>query len=69
VTAAFALTTILSLIDTAMAERVTRANLRHWPIGVPAKRRYEEMRPGERQLIQLFDGAPVTWQGKRPPKG
>ena len=69
VTAAFALAAILSLVDTARAERVTRANLRDWPYGVPAKRRHEAMRTGERQLIELFDGVPVTRRWERSPKG
>lgn len=68
VTAAFALTTILSLIDTARAERVTRRNLEGWPSESPVTRCYEDMRLGERQLAELFDGAAITWPWKPPPE-
>jgi hypothetical protein len=56
VTLALLATTVLSGIDYAMAERVTRENLCEWPAVNPPKPNYAGMRKVERRIAELLAG-------------
>jgi hypothetical protein len=56
VTLALLATTVLSGIDYAMAERVTRENLSEWPAVDPPEPNFAGMRRVERRIVEILAG-------------